>query len=88
MLNQKGISASSDKLLDWVQSGNDFDTYVDTVYNIKAIKNEYAGSDNKEERQSEIAREIQSTGLSEESKKKLWEIAGYKATEGSYGKFF
>ena len=88
MLNQKGISASSDKLLDWVQSGNDFDTYVDTVYNIKAIKDQYAGSDNKEERQSEIAREIQNTGLSEESKKKLWEIAGYKATEGSYGKFF
>jgi hypothetical protein len=88
MLNQKGMASSSDKLLDWVQSGNDFDTYVDTVYNIKAIKNEYAGSDNKEERQSEIAREIQSTGLSEDSKKKLWEIAGYKATEGSYGKFF
>lgn len=88
MLNQKGMASSSDKLLDWVQSGNDFDTYVDTVYNIKAIKNEYAGSDNKEERQSEIAKEIQSTGLSEESKKKLWEIAGYKATEGSYGKFF
>jgi hypothetical protein len=88
MLNQKGMASSSDKLLDWVQSGNDFDTYVDTVYNIKAIKNEYAGSDNKEERQSEIAREIQSTGLSEDSKKKLWEIAGYKATEGSYGKYF
>lgn len=89
MLRQKGIrQEKTNKLLDFVQSGNDFDDYVDTVYEINEIKDAYSGSDNKERRQDAIASAIRSAGVSESARQKLWEIAGYKVTEKSYGKYF
>ncbi len=89
MLRQKGIrQEKTNKLLDFVQAGNDFDDYVDTVYEINEIKDAYSGSDNKERRQDAIASAIRSAGVSESARQKLWEIAGYKVTEKSYGKYF
>lgn len=79
MLKRKGIESndtSIPKAAKWLAiDGTDFDTFIDKSYDIKIIKD---GTGETADKQKKVRSEL--SGLSQEAKIVLWEMAGWKAS--------
>ena len=77
ILSKKGIeSGKPSKLKDWTDSGYDAEDYFSLKDKMNAAK---VGKDGTDARKNAVGSVINSSGLSADAKKKLWEIAGYKS---------
>nr|DAR59313.1 MAG TPA: hypothetical protein [Caudoviricetes sp.] len=77
ILSKKGIeSGKPSKLKDWTDSGYDAEDYFSLKDKMNAAK---VGKDGTDARKKAVGSVINSSGLSADAKKKLWEIAGYKS---------
>lgn len=77
ILSKKGIeSGKPSKLKDWTDSGYDAEDYFSLKEKMAAAK---VGKDGTDARKKAVGSVINSSGLSADAKKKLWEIAGYKS---------
>ena len=77
ILSKKGIeSGKPSKLKDWTDSGYDAEDYFSLKEKMDAAK---VGKDGTDARKKAVGSVINSSGLSADAKKKLWEIAGYKS---------
>lgn len=76
ILSKKGIeSGKPSKLKDWTDSGYDAEDYFSLKEKMNAAR---VGKDGTDARKKAVGSVINSSGLSADAKKKLWEIAGYK----------
>ena len=76
ILSKKGIeSGKPSKLKDWTDSGYDAADYFSLKEKMNAAR---VGKDGTDARKKAVGSVINSSGLSADAKKKLWEIAGYK----------
>lgn len=76
ILSKKGIeSGKPSKLKDWTDSGYDAEDYFSLKEKMNAAR---VGKDGTDARKKAVGSVINSSGLSANAKKKLWEIAGYK----------
>ena len=76
ILSKKGIeSGQPSKLKDWTDSGYDAEDYFSLKEKMNAAR---VGKDGTDARKKAVGSVINSSGLSADAKKKLWEIAGYQ----------
>lgn len=76
ILSKKGIeSGKPSKLKDWTDAGYDAEDYFSLKEKMNAAR---VGKDGTDARKKAVGSVINSSGLSADAKKKLWEIAGYK----------
>lgn len=77
ILSKKGIeSGKPSKLKDWTDSGYDAADYFSLKDEMDVAK---VGKDG-DDRQKAVKKVLRGSGLSSDAQKKLWEIAGYKAS--------
>lgn len=77
ILSKKGIeSGKPSKLKDWTDSGYDAADYFSLKEEMDVAKVGKNGDD----RQKAVKKVLRGSGLSSDAQKKLWEIAGYKAS--------
>lgn len=77
ILSKKGIeSGKPSKLKDWTDSGYDAADYFSLKEEMDVAK---VGKDG-DDRQKAVKKVLRGSGLSSDAQKKLWEIAGYKAS--------